>query len=276
MLDEPIRGDDGEIGIFGELLVDPLSSDAYAQLLNHSEIEQIRALLGSLNERERMVLRARYGIGQEARSLRQVGDQLGLSAERVRQIEERALGKLRVLASSDVSPTNRCRRYPMTIIRWQPAQELDAIQNEMNRLFNNLFDGPGTNGRGSVAAARWVPAMDLIETAGAYILRADLPGLSEQDVNIELQDNVLTISGERPSEQDARGEGYHRLERARGSFARSLMLPDGVNAEAVSAQFDRGVLEVQIPKPEQTKPRRVTINAAERRDTVESTAADSG
>jgi RNA polymerase primary sigma factor len=98
-LDEPVREDGGELGAFGELLVDPLAADAYEQLLDHSEIEQIRALLGSLNDRERMILRARYGLDGPEQSLRDVGERIGLSGERVRQIEQRALGKLRAAAT---------------------------------------------------------------------------------------------------------------------------------------------------------------------------------
>ena len=94
-LEEPINTADGQLGVFGELLVDPLATDAYEQLLDQSEIEQVRALLGSLNDRERMILRARYGLDGPEQSLREVGEQIGLSAERVRQIERRALGKLR-------------------------------------------------------------------------------------------------------------------------------------------------------------------------------------
>jgi len=94
-MDEAIQGTEGEVGAFGELLADPLAGDAYEQLLDHSEIEQIRALLGSLNDRERMILRARYGLDGPEQSLRDVGERTGLSAERVRQIEQRALGKLR-------------------------------------------------------------------------------------------------------------------------------------------------------------------------------------
>ena len=91
--------------------------------------------------------------------------------------------------------------------------------------------------------------MDLVETGDDFVLRADLPGLTEQDVNIELEDNVLTISGERKAEHEERKEGYYRVERASGSFSRSLTLPEGVDPEAVTATFDHGVLEVRIPKP---------------------------
>ena len=101
-LEEPVRGAEAEVGVFGELLVDPLGADAYEQLLDHAEIEQIRALLGSLNDRERMILRARYGLDGAEESLRDVGERIGLSAERVRQIEQRALGKLRVAGGRGV------------------------------------------------------------------------------------------------------------------------------------------------------------------------------
>jgi RNA polymerase sigma factor (sigma-70 family) len=98
-MDEPVQGAEGELGAFGELLADPLAAGAYEQLLDHVEIEQIRALLGSLSDRERMILRARYGLDGAEQSLRDVGEQIGLSGERVRQIEQRALGKLRAAAN---------------------------------------------------------------------------------------------------------------------------------------------------------------------------------
>jgi HSP20 family protein len=116
--------------------------------------------------------------------------------------------------------------------------------------------------------------MDLVESGDDFLLRADLPGLSESDVNIELEDNVLTISGQRKAEHEERKEGYYRLERASGSFSRSLTLPEGVDPEKVSAHFDRGVLEVRIPKPEQRKPRKVTISAGgEATKTIEGSEA---
>jgi RNA polymerase sigma factor (sigma-70 family) len=98
-IDAPVERDETRLGAFGELLVDPLATDAYERLLDHSEIEQIRALLGSLNDRERMILRARYGLDGPEQSLREIGERIGLSGERVRQIEQRALGKLRAAAA---------------------------------------------------------------------------------------------------------------------------------------------------------------------------------
>jgi HSP20 family protein len=102
--------------------------------------------------------------------------------------------------------------------------------------------------------------MDLIESEDDFVLRADLPGLGENDVNIELEDSVLTISGQRKAQHEERKEGYYRVERASGSFSRSLTLPEGVNPDSVRASFDKGVLEVRIPKPEERKPRKVAIS----------------
>jgi HSP20 family protein len=148
----------------------------------------------------------------------------------------------------------------MALIRWEPVRELNTIQTEMNRLFNTFFDSSAP-ANGPSLGRRWLPAMDLVEDGGEYVLKADLPGLSEEDVNIEVEDNVLTISGERKSEHEERKDGYYRVERASGSFSRSLTLPEGVDPESVRASFERGVLEVRIPKPEQRKPRKVTISA---------------
>jgi HSP20 family protein len=156
----------------------------------------------------------------------------------------------------------------MALIRWEPARELNTIQSEMNRLFNTLFDSP-TAGNGVSTARRWIPAMDLVEVENEYVLRADLPGLSEQDVNIELQDNVLTISGERKHEHEESKEGYYRVERSSGSFSRTLTLPEGVDPEAIKASFDKGVLEVRVPKPEERKPRKVAIAVGNSPQTIE-------
>jgi HSP20 family protein len=145
----------------------------------------------------------------------------------------------------------------MALVRWEPVRELDSLQSEMNRLFDGFF-GAGRTGN-DVRARRWIPAMDLVESEDHLVLRADLPGMSEDDIEVEIKDGVLTISGERKAEQEKKGEGYYRVERAFGSFSRSLTLPEGVAAGQVSANFDKGVLEVRIPKPEERKPQRVQI-----------------
>jgi HSP20 family protein len=160
----------------------------------------------------------------------------------------------------------------MAIVRWEPLREFSTLQNEMNRLFNTVFDAPAGNG-GGTTLRRWMPAMDLVETADHFVLRADLPGLSEEDVAIEVEDRVLTISGERKAEHELSKEGYHRVERAFGSFSRALTLPEGVDADAVAATFDRGVLEVRIPKPEQRKPRKVAIGVNGAQKTLEADAS---
>jgi HSP20 family protein len=162
----------------------------------------------------------------------------------------------------------------MAIIRWEPARELQTVQSEMNRLFNTFFDGPVTGNGGQ---KRWIPAMDLVEIDNDFVLRADLPGLSEDDVNIEVEDNVLTISGERKSEHTERKNGYYRVERASGSFSRHLTLPEGVDADKIQANFEQGVLEVRIPKPEARKPHKVAISVGGGdADAIEGTEDTSG
>ena len=157
----------------------------------------------------------------------------------------------------------------MTIVRWEPLREFSTLQNEMNRLFNTVFDAPAATGGNGGQGRRWVPAMDLLETDEHFVLRADLPGMRQEDVNIELEENVLTISGERKAEHEERQEGYYRVERAFGAFSRSLTLPKGVDAEAVTAAFNDGVLEVRIPKPEERKPRKITIGFGDKQPALE-------
>jgi HSP20 family protein len=144
----------------------------------------------------------------------------------------------------------------MALVRWDPIRELDSLQGDMNRLFDRFFEGRSTNGG---SARRWIPAMDLVETDDHLVLRGDLPGMTEEDINIEIKDNVLTVSGERRADREEKGEGYHRVERAFGSFSRSLSLPQGIDPEHVEANFEKGVLEVRVPKPAEAKPTRVQI-----------------
>ena len=146
----------------------------------------------------------------------------------------------------------------MALVRWEPTREVDSLQSEVNRVFDAFFG----NGAGNATRARrWVPPMDLVETEDQLVLKADLPGLGHDDIDIEVKDGVLTVSGERGAEHEENSEGYYRVERAFGQFSRSMTLPDGIDAERISADFHDGVLEVRIPKPEQRKPHRVQIGA---------------
>jgi HSP20 family protein len=131
----------------------------------------------------------------------------------------------------------------------------EPFTREIDRVFDAFF-GQTDQGR------RWVPPIDLVEAEDHFVLRADLPGLREGDVNIEVQDGTLTISGERKAEQEQRERGWYRIERSFGSFSRSLTLPDGVDPDGIAASFSDGVLEVRIPKPEERKPRRISISSS--------------
>lgn len=162
----------------------------------------------------------------------------------------------------------------MALVRWEPVRELSSLQGEMNRLFNSFFDAPATPGNG--ATRRWLPPMDLVETEDHFALKADLPGLGEGDVAIDVEGDVLTVSGERKADHEERGEGFHRIERSYGSFRRSLTLPEGVDPEAVTAAFDKGVLEIRIPKPEARKPRRVSIQVGEQSSPATIDAGENG
>src|SRR5688500_16608347 len=117
----------------------------------------------------------------------------------------------------------------MALVRFDPNREVDSLQSEVNRVFDAFFG----NGQPASRPRRWLPPMDLLETDDHLILRADLPGISADDVNIEVKDGTLTLSGERRAEHEANEEGYYRVERAFGTFSRSLSLPRGVDPDGV-------------------------------------------
>ena len=147
----------------------------------------------------------------------------------------------------------------------------EPFSNDFDRLVTRLFDAQ------NASPQRWVPAMDLTEADDHFVLKADLPGLTDDDVSIEVQDGTLTIAGERRAEHVSREKGWHRIERSFGRFSRALALPEGINPDAVTAEFDKGVLTVRIPKPEERKPRRITIGgagAASSQPAIDGTAAE--
>lgn len=153
----------------------------------------------------------------------------------------------------------------MALVRWDPARELDAFQSDMNRLFDGFFGrGNGATASGGYGSRRWISPMDLVETEDHLVLRADLPGVERGDVEIEVKEGVLTVSGERKAQHEEKREGFHRVERSFGRFSRSLELPKGVEADHIEASFERGVLEVRMPKPAERKPTRIEIQDGSR------------
>jgi HSP20 family protein len=154
----------------------------------------------------------------------------------------------------------------MALVRFDPAFEVDSLQSEMNRVFDGFF---GTRVADRADGGRWIPAMDLAEAEDEFVLTADLPGMGEDDISIEVKDNVLQIAGERTDLRERKDRGYHRVERSFGRFSRSLGLPEGVDADRIEASFDKGVLEVHIPKPEERKPHRVRIGSGGGREALE-------
>lgn len=145
----------------------------------------------------------------------------------------------------------------MAVVRWEPARELATLQSEMSRLMNHFW-GSADSG-GSQNATAWLPALDVWESDGEIVLAVDLPGIREEDVSLEVDDGVLTISGERSRTIDEKSDRYYRFERRFGQFSRSVTLPQGIDASAVKAEFNAGVLEVRVPKPEERRPTRIQI-----------------
>ena len=146
----------------------------------------------------------------------------------------------------------------MALARWTPRGNLQSFQDEMNRLFNQFFQG-GTGEEAGWGVRTWAPPVDIYETDDALILKAELPGVSKDDVSIEIHQNTLILRGQRKHEAEVKEEHYHRVERAYGTFQRSFTLPTLVDQEHVQATYKDGVLELRLPKSEAAKPKRIAI-----------------
>jgi HSP20 family protein len=140
------------------------------------------------------------------------------------------------------------------VVRFDPFRDITTLRDEMNRLFNRAV-GEGSGG------SAWTPAVDIFETGNAIVLKAELPGLRTEDIDIEVDDNVLTLRGERRFEEKVDEGRYYRLERAYGHFQRSLTLPQGVKADEISAAFENGLLTVRVPKADEVQPRKIAVAA---------------
>ena len=147
----------------------------------------------------------------------------------------------------------------MSLTRWDPFRNMTTLQEQVNRLLENRFQ---TGREDNSALTTWAPAVDIYETENELVLKADIPDMNEKDIDIQVENNMLTIRGERKFEEKAKDDNYLRVERTYGAFTRSFSLPNTVNMEAVKAEYKNGVLTVELPKRPESKPKQVKVNVA--------------
>lgn len=147
-----------------------------------------------------------------------------------------------------------------TLMRWDPFRELEDMSDRLNRMFAR--PAVRTNGKETLTVADWSPTVDISETDGEYLIKAELPEVKKDDVKVTLEDGILTIQGERRREKDEKTTKYHRVERSYGSFVRSFSLPDQVDENGVKAEYKDGMLNLRIPKSEKAKPRAIEVKVA--------------
>jgi len=147
------------------------------------------------------------------------------------------------------------------IVRFDPFEDLTRLQREVNRLFEDSNRVPARNGGGAeqVAARAWAPSVDIFEDHNEIVVKADLPGIKQEDIDIELTGETLTIKGERKFEDTQRKDNYLRVERSYGNFQRSFTVGVPIDQDKIKASFNSGVLEVHLPKSELTKPKKITV-----------------
>jgi len=145
-----------------------------------------------------------------------------------------------------------------SIIRWDPFRNVSTLQEQVNRLFDSAFSGRSNES----ALTTWAPAVDIYETENELVLKADIPDINEEDLDIRVENNMLTIRGERKFEHEVKEDNYLRVERAYGSFSRSFSLPNTVNSEAIEAEYKNGVLKIEMPKRAESKPKQVKVNVS--------------
>lgn len=145
----------------------------------------------------------------------------------------------------------------MAIIRWDPFRDLVTLRDKMNRLFEDAATGRGEEKE--LISSSWAPAVDIYEDETQLVLTAEVPGINEKDVEIKIDDNLLSIQGERKLEKETKEENYHRIERAYGSFYRSFTLPNYIDQDKIRAEHENGVLKITMPKKAELKPRKVKI-----------------
>jgi HSP20 family protein len=153
----------------------------------------------------------------------------------------------------------------MALIRWRENRDLPAfpsdvlnMQREIDRMFDSFFRG-GSDDEGQMFSSSWSPATDIVEHENEYVVNLELPGVRKDDVKITMQDNTLTVRGEKSEEKESKGTNYHRVERSYGAFERSFALPSSVRADKIDASFKDGILSMTLPKAEEAKPKQIEV-----------------
>jgi HSP20 family protein len=145
----------------------------------------------------------------------------------------------------------------MAITRWDPFRDLNLLQGRMNRLFEDA--GRGWNGEEPAATTSWSPSVDIYETENEIIVKAELPGIDRKDITLNLENNVLTLKGERKFEKETKQDSYHRIERSYGTFSRAFSIPATVDDDKIRADYKDGVLTISLPKKDQLKLKQIKI-----------------
>jgi HSP20 family protein len=147
----------------------------------------------------------------------------------------------------------------MDLVRWNPWKEMVSLRERMNRMFEDSLFRPERHEDG-LGLGAWSPAVDMFEKDDKVVIKAELPGLDKKDVSLDLQNGVLTLKGERKHENEVKEENFYRREMSYGKFVRSFSLPVDVDADNIKAEFQNGLLTVEVPKPEEHKPKQIKVN----------------
>ena len=147
----------------------------------------------------------------------------------------------------------------MALVRWRPFRDLVSIQDEVNRLYNDFFGRVPSRFDTELSRSEWTPSVDISETKDEIVVKTEVPGMNKDDIKITLQDNVLTLRGERKQEKEEKDTNFHRMERCYGSFTRSFNLPTVVQADKIKASYKDGILNITLPKAEEVKPKQIPI-----------------
>ena len=146
----------------------------------------------------------------------------------------------------------------MNLVRWNPWREMSTLQHRINHLFNEPFFRSGDDDE--LRMGTWYPAVDMFDDDDKIVIKAELPGMDKKDISVDIENRVLTLSGERNYDNEVKEENYYRRERATGRFKRAFNLPADVDSDMIKADFKDGVLKVEIPKPEEQKPKQITVH----------------